>query len=193
MSLLTAIRRELPILAQVTAGDYVGAATAFDTNSITLTDSTLRTTRWLIETFNTVVDVGLDTTEADVIIDGLAASTLGRARNMLAMMNAEGVDMSTSEIQKLLNNVAVSAGWSTNLRNRLKRWGSWAQKPWEKHNLAGAPTALEIETVWVQYVALTTQQNLFATVINDYLNPVSTDKAALIIGLQDAIIFLQSN
>jgi len=193
MPLLTAIRRELPILALTTAGDYVGAAAAFDANSITLTDKTLRTTRWLIETFNTVVDVALDKTEADLIIDGLASSTLGRAKNMLAMMNAEGVDLSTTEIQKLLNNVAVSAGWSTNLRNRLKRWGTWTQKPWEKNNLAGAPTALEIETVWVEFVALTAQQNLFATVINDYLNPVSTDKAALIVGLQNAITFLQNS
>lgn len=184
--IIDAIQSNATILAACQAADYVLAATLFAANSVERTDSTLRTTTWLINTFDTVTDMPSDTTEADVIIAGFKTSPLARAQAALDSMNGAGVDLSTTLMQKLITNVAASAAWSTNLRNRLKRKGSWQIAPWEQNFLSAPPTSAEIQTAWVNHTTTTTLAQDWASAQNVHINPNVYDRAALVAGLRAA-------
>lgn len=106
-------------LADAQAGDWPSVAATLNAPSVGVRNTELRTTRWLMQQFTTVVDQQTGATEADLVLGTLQQSTVPRVQAALQSMAADGIDLSDPQVQQMIPALGAAAGWSQDLIDRL--------------------------------------------------------------------------
>jgi hypothetical protein len=109
------------------AEDWDGVLAHLENPTNGVKDSTLRTSRWLMDTFDAVLDPNTGATEADLILGTLEASSVPRVKAALASMSSEGIDLSNDQVQGMIEKMAEAGNWSSDLKDRLKAFGVSSQ------------------------------------------------------------------
>lgn len=109
------------------SGDWDGVLAKLNDPTQGVKDPTLRNFRWLIDEFDTVLDVNTGATEADLIISTLDGSDHPRVKAANKIMANEGIDLSNDQSQLLIDTLASQGGWTDDLRDRVKSCGVSSQ------------------------------------------------------------------
>lgn len=189
MDLKTLISQKADLRALAEASDWAGLHSAIVTKNIPQPDTTMRTARWLMLELSTVPDPvnAPHTTEADIVLATLQASTLPRVMAAYASLCGDGIDLSDGQVQSMIDLLGEQGGWSADLISRVKQAGIRQVSLAEQNGLSD-PTQAECQSAWVASVLesdWTTQQN-------ETINPAvaSEDRVALVAALNQAAINL---
>lgn len=149
MSVLSCIMSSAAATTHATAGDWAAAATALSLSTRVHTDTTLRTSRWLMIQLATVLDPQTGATEVDLLITTLENSPIPRSREAHRLLSGIGLDLSHQDVQAMLP--VIGAGWPPGMVAKIQRFGRWTTAPWQDAGLPQPPTAEEIQAVWEPY------------------------------------------
>jgi hypothetical protein len=166
-------------MAACKAGDWTAAVAAVNSDTTTITDSTLRTTRWLIvELPDQAVGFPAGTTEADVVLGSMQSSTIPRVLAAYQAMSAGGIDLSDPQSQELIPVLAASGGWPAGLEQKVSEAGVKVESKFEAEG-GEAPDVVNVEAAYQRIVVQDLEQEV-ATGLNEKVNPAiaTGDRAA---------------
>lgn len=176
---MQALRDNAAAMAACKAGDWAAAVAALESDTTTITDSTLRTTRWLIvELPDQAVGFPAGTTEADVVLGSMQSSTIPRVLAAYQAMSAGGIDLSDPQSQELIPVLAASGGWPAGLEQKVAEAGVKVESKFEAEG-GEAPDVSNVEAAYKQIVVQDLEQEV-ATGLNEKVNPAiaTGDRAA---------------
>lgn len=108
--------------ADATAGDWTAVADSLN-SPVDIPINDLRTTRWLMQQLTDVVDTNTGATTADVVLSALQSSTHPRVIAALQVMSSNGIDLSDTQTQKMIEVIGNDAGWSAEFTDSIKALG----------------------------------------------------------------------
>lgn len=170
--------------AEADAADWAGVVVILNAESITKTDTTLRTSTWLINTLTDEVSPGV--TQADVVLATLQAATHPRVIAANQLLSGPGIDLANPQSQALIPAIAAAASWPAGLADAILTAGIWQVSPSTEGGL-GIVTEAEAEAAWDGRKLSqdwSTAQNDDG--INDAL--ANGDRAALVVALNAALV-----
>lgn len=97
--------------------DWVAVAAILNATDQPARITELRNSRWLMNEL--AEDLGNGTTEADVVLSTMQASTIPRVKEALKLMGSDGVDLSDPQSQAMLTVLASAGGWSSTITDKL--------------------------------------------------------------------------
>jgi hypothetical protein len=122
-----AIYADASLLALYHANDDSNLLAALNVANVPVRDTTLRTTRWLMLNFDSVVDPATGETEADLVLGAMQAAPSPRVKAGYDAMGSLGIDLSDPQVQTMIDVLGSPAGWSADLIARLKAVGVTGQ------------------------------------------------------------------
>lgn len=176
---MQALRDNAAAMAACKAGDWAAAVAALESDTTTITDSTLRTTRWLIvELPDQAVGFPAGTTEADVVLGSMQSSTIPRVLAAYQAMSAGGIDLSDPQSQELIPVLAASGGWPAGLEQKVAEAGVKVESKFEAEG-GEAPDVVNVEAAYQQIKVEDLEADV-ATGLNEKVNPAiaTGDRAA---------------
>jgi hypothetical protein len=176
---MQALRDNAAAMAACKAGNWAAAVAALNSDTTTITDSTLRTTRWLIvELPNQAVGFPAGTTEADVVLGSMQSSTIPRVLAAYQAMSAGGIDLSDPQSQELIPILAASGGWPAGLEQKVAEAGVKVESKFEAEG-GEAPDVVNVQSAYQQIMVQDLEADV-ATGLNEKVNPAiaSGDRAA---------------
>lgn len=176
---MQALRDNAAAMAACKAGDWTAAVAALNSDTTTITDSTLRTTRWLIvELPDQAVGFPAGTTEADVVLGSMQSSTIPRVLAAYQAMSAGGIDLSDPQSQELIPVLAASGGWPAGLEQKVAEAGVRVESKFEAEG-GEAPDVVNVQAAYQQIMVEDLEADV-ATGLNEKVNPAiaSGDRAA---------------
>ena len=176
---MQALRDNAAAMAACKAGDWAAAVAALESDTTTITDSTLRTTRWLIvELPDQAVGFPAGTTEADVVLGSMQSSTIPRVLAAYQAMSAGGIDLSDPQSQELIPVLAASGGWPAGLEQKVAEAGVRVESKFEAEG-GEAPDVSNVEAAYQQIKVEDLEADV-ATGLNEKVNPAiaTGDRAA---------------
>ena len=176
---MQALRDNAAAMTACKAGDWTAAVAALNSDTTTITDSTLRTTRWLIvELPDQAVGFPAGTTEADVVLGSMQSSTIPRVLAAYQAMSAGGIDLSDPQSQELIPVLAASGGWPAGLEQKVAEAGVRIESKFEAEG-GEAPDVVNVESAYQQIMVEDLEADV-ATGLNEKVNPAiaTGDRAA---------------
>jgi hypothetical protein len=176
---MQALRDNAAAMAACKAGNWAAAVAALNSDTTTITDSTLRTTRWLIvELPNQAVGFPAGTTEADVVLGSMQSSTIPRVLAAYQAMSAGGIDLSDPQSQELIPILAASGGWPAGLEQKVAEAGVKVESKFEAEG-GEAPDVVNVQSAYQQIMVQDLEADV-ASGLNEKVNPAiaTGDRAA---------------
>jgi len=133
--------------AAATAANWPAVAGVLNAKTVTITDTTLRTARWLMNQLTVVLNPATGMTESDVVLGTLQAATVPRIKAAYDSLVSDGLDLSNSQIQAMLPAISTGASWPAGLANKIMTAGVWLVSPAENAGL-GSVTAEQCSDAW---------------------------------------------
>lgn len=162
--------------AAFAAGDDAAVCQALNTPSVLRRDSTLRTARWLIDTFGVP--------DAEKILGTLQASSSAVVKAGYDSLTSGGLDLSHPTTQALIDQLGAAGNWGADLAARLKAKGQWLTAP------AGEAFGRDIT---LQDVAAARQwRQLTARAASAYTAVVDAIAAGQVASWEDAVTVFQA-
>ena len=148
MLLSQVVTNNATALAACQSGDWSAARAALLADTVTVNNPELRTTRWLMVEFSGQADgQAAGTTEADVILGTLQASTNPRVKAAYDAMSSTGIDLSDDQVQAMLPLLSAGASWPSGLADRFAQRGRYSISKAEQAN-GSEPSEAEIKTAY---------------------------------------------
>jgi len=128
------------------AGKWSAVAATLNVPSVDVRITELRSTRWLIQTFDAVIDPATGATEADLILGTMQAADNPRVKAVL-QSGGDGIDLSDPQSQQLITALAKAGNWPPGLVAKIK---AAAFDSRSLAQMAGLPpvTAADAESHW---------------------------------------------
>ena len=177
MSLEDVIRSNATALSACQSADYAAALAALEADTTQREDHTLRTTRWLmVELDGPAEGQPAGTTEADVVLATLQASTQPRVIAAYQAMSANGINLADPQVQQMVP--LISAGWPSGLEEKVLEAGVKTMSVAE-YETGAAPTVTAVQAAYQQIMVQDLEADV-ANGLNEKVNPaISTgDHAA---------------
>lgn len=177
MSLSNVIRDNATALVACETGNWPAAVAALEADTTQREDHTLRTTRWLMTELNLQADgQPSGTTEADVVLATLQASTQPRVMAAYQAMSANGIDLADPQVQQMVP--LISSGWPSGLEQKVLDAGVKTMSVAE-FETGEAPDVVNVEAAYQQIMVEDLEADV-ATGLNEKVNPAiaTGDRAA---------------
>jgi len=142
------IKNNATALAAAQAGNWAACVAALAVDTVQAEDHELRSTRWLMtELTDQAAGQPAGTTEADVVLATLQASTYPRVQAAYAAMSAGGIDLADQQVQQMVPVLAQAGNWPDGLAAKVLGAGVQTVSRW-KQATGTEPTEQAVQALW---------------------------------------------
>lgn len=179
------IQNNTTALTAAQAGNWAACVAALAVDTVEVEDHELRSTRWLMtELTDQAAGQPAGTTEADVVLGTLQASTHPRVQAAYAAMSAVGIDLADPQVQQMVPVLAQAGSWPDGLASKVLSAGVQTASRW-KQATGSEPTEPAVQAAWQQHLVDTVYGEI-ATGLNESVHPAAStaDRAAVATALR---------
>lgn len=172
-------------LAAAESGNWSACVSALAADTVQVEDHTLRSTRWLMtELTGQAAGQPAGTTEADVVLSTLQASTHPRVVAAYAAMSAGGIDLAEQQVQQMVPVLAQAGNWPDGLAAKVLSAGVQTVSRWQQAT-GSEPTEQAVQATWERHLVDTLNVEI-ATGLNESIYPAAStaDRAAVATALR---------
>jgi len=179
------IKNNATALAAAQAGNWAACVSALAADTVQVEDHELRSARWLMtELTDQAAGQPAGTTEADVVLATLQASTHPRVVAAYASMSAGGIDLADQQVQQMVPVLAQAGNWPEGLAAKVLGAGVQTVSRW-KQATGTEPTEQAVQATWQQHLVDTVYGEV-GTGLNESVYPAAStaDRAAVATALR---------